>query len=94
MDVDAELASAGEDVDGAVGVQPEEDTEAGRRSRELLDLLAEQRNLLAGLLQHPDDALVLLERLDEPALHLAEPFLEQTDRPRLTATEGILCGAA
>ena len=94
VDVHAELASAGEHVDGAVGVQAEEDTEAGRRRRELLDLFAQERDLLAGLLEHPDEAFVLLQRLDEPALELAEALLEQTDRARVAAAERLFGGPA
>jgi hypothetical protein len=71
VNVHTKLASAGEDVDGPVRVESEEHAEAGRRRRELLDLLPEERDLLARLLEHPDQPFVLLERLDEAALQLA-----------------------
>src|SRR5207302_3844718 len=52
-----------------------------------------QRDLLPGLLQHPNEPLVLLERLDEASLHLAQPLFQETDRPRLAAPEGVLRGS-
>ena len=46
-------------------------------------------DLLAGLLEHPDQALVLLERLDEASLDLTEALLEEPDRAGLAAAERL-----
>jgi hypothetical protein len=41
-------------------------------------------------LEHPDQALVLLEGLHEATLHLADAFFEQSDGSGLAATERLL----
>ncbi len=79
----AHLAPRGEDVDGAVRVDAEERPVGGRRLRELLDLLAQQRELLLGLLERVGELLVLRDRLLELAARLQEPLLERLDPRRL-----------
>ena len=58
-DVHPELAAPGEDVDGAVLVGLQEDSEAGRRLREPVDLLLEGHDLVAGLAERVGEPLVL-----------------------------------
>jgi hypothetical protein len=64
------FAAAGEDVDGAVLVDAEERAVGGRRLGELLDLLAQGRQLLLGLLQGEGQLLVLGGGLGQLALRL------------------------
>ena len=75
-DVDAQLAAAGEDVDGAVVVALEEDAEAGRRLRQPVDLLLERHDLVAGLAQGRREALVLGGDGRQRPLGVGEPQLE------------------
>ena len=76
---DAHLAAGGEDVDRAVVVGAEEGAVRRRRHRELLDLLAERRDVLAGLAERGRQALVLGDGLGELALRLEQPLLEGAD---------------
>src|SRR6266540_2842401 len=92
--VDAQLAPAGGDVDGAVLVDREEDAVAAWRRGELLDLLLEGDDLLTGLAQGGCQALVLGQRLGELALGLQQALLQHADLPRgvvqATAEQGRL----
>ena len=75
-DVDAQLAAAGEDVDGVVLVAGEEGAEAGRRLGEPVDLLLQLHDLVAGLAQRLREALVLGRHRREGALGVGEAQLE------------------
>ena len=75
----AHLAAGGEDVDGAVVVGAEVGAVGRRRHRELLDLLAQRRDVLAGLAEGGREALVLGDGLGELALGLEHPLLERAD---------------
>ena len=75
----AHLAARGEDVDRAVGVDAEERAVGGGRLGELLDLLAQQRELLFGLLERVGQLLVLRDGLLELAAGLEQPLLERLD---------------
>ena len=86
---DAHLAAGGEDVDGAVVVGAEERAVGRRRHRELLDLFAERRDVLAGLAQGRREALVLGDGLGQLALGLEQALLEGADPLR-----GVLEAAA
>ena len=70
------LATAGEDVDGAVVVAAEEGAVGRRRLGELLDLLAQRGDVLARLAQGVGELLVLGDRLGELALGLEQALLE------------------
>jgi hypothetical protein len=76
VDVDPQLAAAGGDVDGAVGVDAEEHPEARGRGGELLHLLFEGHDLLPGLAESGGQAFVLGQRLGELALGLEQALLE------------------
>ena len=76
LDVDAQLAAAGEDVDGVVLVAGQEGAEAGRRLGEPVDLLLELHDLVTGLAQGLGEALVLRGDPGQRALGVGEPELE------------------
>ena len=76
MHRDAHLATGAEHVHGAVVVVAEERAVRRRRHRELLDLFAQRRDVLAGLTQRGREALVLGDGLGELALRLEQPLLE------------------
>ena len=77
-DVDPELATAGEHVDGVVLVALEEGAEAGRRLREPVDLLLEADDLVAGFAQRLGEALVLGGDRSERALGVQQPLVQGT----------------
>ena len=81
-DVHAQLAAAGEDVDGAVLVRCEEDPEAGRWLCEPVDLLLERHDLLSGLFEGRDEPLVLTRNRGQIGLRLVEPLFENTNLSR------------
>src|SRR5690606_41143705 len=58
LGIDAELPVAGEDVHRAVGVHLEDGPEVVRRLGELLDLFAENAELLTGLFEQLGDLVV------------------------------------
>ena len=73
---DAHLAAAGEHVDGAVVVVPEQRAVRRRRLGELVDLLAQRGDVVARLPQGVGQLLVLRDRLRQLALGLEQPLLE------------------
>jgi hypothetical protein len=77
MQRDAHLAAGGEHVDGAVVVGREERPVGGRWHRELLDLLAERPDVLAGLAQGGGELLVLGDGLRQLAFGLEQSLLER-----------------
>ena len=81
-DVDAELAAAGEDVDGVVVVGAEERAEAGRRLGQPVDLFLQRHDLVAGLAQGGGESLVLRGQGREGGLGLGQPLLEEARRLR------------
>ena len=70
------LAAAGEHVDRAVVVVPEQRAVGRRRLGELVDLLAERRDVVARLPQRVGELLVLRHGLRQLALGLEQPLLE------------------
>src|SRR5204862_1585196 len=84
---DPQLAPTGEDVDGAVVVQGEEDAVTGRRLTEPVDLLLERDQLLAGLAEGAGELVVPLGQERGAPLRLRDPLLE---RPHLAGTVGHL----
>ncbi len=85
--VHAELASSGEDVDGAVLVGLQEDTEAGRRLCEPVDLFLEGHDLVAGLTEGIRQSFVLRGDACQIRLELDDPLFEN---PRVTRRVGEL----
>ena len=83
------LAAAREHVDGAVVVGLEEGAVGRRRLGELVDLLAQRRDVLACLAQGVGEFLVLRHRLGQLALGLEELLLKSSD-----ALRGLLQAAA
>ncbi len=79
MDRDPHLATGGEDVHRAVVVGAEERPVGRRGHRELLDLLAQRRDVLAGLAEGRRKPLVLGDRLGELALGLQQALFEGPD---------------
>src|SRR5690606_17914330 len=75
-DVDAELPTAGVDVDGVVLVALDVDAETGRWLGEPIDFLLERDDLLAGLPQRGRQPLVLTGDVGEHRLGLGEPLFE------------------
>ncbi len=75
-DVDAQLATAGEHVDGVVLVALEEGAEAGRRLGQPVDLLLEGDDLVAGLAQGLGEALVLRGHRGQRALGVQQALVE------------------
>ena len=89
---DPHLAPAGEDVHGAVVVDPEEGAVGGGRLGQLLDLLAQRGQLLLGLLEGEGQLLVLRGGVGQLALALEQALLEGLDPPRAlleAASEGV-----
>ena len=80
--LDAQLAPAGEDVDGVVLVALQEDAEAGRRLGQPVDLLLQREDLVAGLAQGLREPLVLGGHRGQRALGVGEPLLDQPRRAR------------
>ena len=76
---DAHLAAAGEHVDGAVVVGAEEGAVGRRRLGELVDLLAQGGDVLAGLAEGVGELLVLGDGLLQLALGLEQLLLEGAD---------------
>jgi hypothetical protein len=74
---DAHLAAARKDVGGAVVVAAQERPISGRRLGELVHLLAEGGDVLAGLTQGVGQALVLREGLLQLALGLQETLFQR-----------------
>ena len=70
------LAAAGEHVDGAVVVAPEQRAVGRRRLGELVDLVAQGGDVLARLAQGVGQLLVLGHGLGQLALGLEQPLLE------------------
>ena len=81
-DVHPQLAAAGEDVDAAVLVPLDEGAEPSRRLREPVDLLLQRDDLVAGLAQRGDEAVVLGAGLGELLLQLHQPVLQRPDLAR------------
>ena len=79
VDRDPHLAAGGENVDRAVVVGVEERPVRRGRHGELLDLLAERRDVLPGLAQGRREPLVLGDGLGELALGLEETLFEGPD---------------
>jgi hypothetical protein len=77
-DVHAQLAAAGEHVDGVVLVAGQEGAEAGRRLSQPVDLLLEGHDLVAGLAQGLGEAFVLGGDGGERPLGLGEALLDRT----------------
>ncbi len=74
---DAHLAPAGEHVDRAVVVLADDHAVCRRRLGELVDLVAQRGDVLAGLAKGVAQLLVLRDRLGELALGLEEALLER-----------------
>jgi hypothetical protein len=72
----ADLAPTGEDVDGPVVVRREVGAVGGRRLGELVDLLAQRRDVLAGFAQGVGEPLVLGDGLGQLPLGLEQALLE------------------
>ncbi len=75
----AHLATAGEHVHGAVVVAAEQGAVGRRGLGQLLDLVAQGGDVLAGLAQGVGQLLVLRHRLGQLALRLEQPLLEGAD---------------
>ena len=73
---DLHLAAAGEDVDGAVVVLPDDDAVGRRRLGQLVDLVAQRGDVLARLPQGVAQLLVLGDGLGQLTLGLEQPLLE------------------
>ena len=76
-DGDAQLAAAGEDVDGAVLEGLEEHAVAARRLGEPVDLLLERDHLVARLAQRLGEPVVAVAERGDAGLRLGEAVLEQ-----------------
>src|SRR5262245_59702732 len=76
VEVDLHLAALREDVDGPVLVFREVDAVGGGRGAQLVHFLLQRRDLLTRLVQGVHQLLVLVERLDELTVRLAELVLE------------------
>ena len=76
---DAHLASPGVDVDRAVVVGAENGSVAGGRLGQRVDLVAQRRDVLAGLAQRVGELLILRDGLAELALRLEQALLEGAD---------------
>ena len=74
---DAHLATAGEDVDGVVVVLADHHAVGRRRLRQLVDLVAQCRDVLAGLAQGVGQLLVLPDGCRQLPLRLEEPLLQR-----------------
>jgi len=74
---DAHLAAAGVHVDGVVVVDAEDGAVARRRLGELVDLVAQRRDVLARLAQRVGELLVLRDGLGELALGLEQTLFER-----------------
>jgi hypothetical protein len=72
------LATTGEHVDRAVVVLADDDAVRGRWLAELVDLVAQRGDVLAGLAQRVRELLVLRDGVRELALGLQQPLLEGT----------------
>ena len=72
---------------GAVLVRLQEDTEAGRRLCEPVDLLLEGHDLVAGLAERVGEPLVLRGHAGQVGLQLDDPLFEN---PRMTRRVGEL----
>src|SRR4051794_25278096 len=86
-DGDAQLAAAGEDVDGAVLVLGQVDAVAGRGLTEPVDLLLERDQLLACLAQGRGELVVALRQERRATLGLGQALLEH---PHLAGAVGHL----
>ena len=76
-DLDAHLAARRLHVDGAVVVDAQQRGVGGRRLGELVDLVAERGDVVAGLTQRVAELLVLADRLGELTLGLEQALLER-----------------
>jgi len=76
VEVDLHLAALGEDGDGVVLVGGEIDAVGRGRRAELVDLFLERRDLLARLVQRAHEDLVLVVRLNQLAIDLAQVVLD------------------
>ena len=79
MQRDPHLASRREDVDRAVGVEAEVGPVRSGGLGELLDLVAQERELLLGLLEGEGQLLVLRDGLLQLAAGLEETLFERLD---------------
>ncbi len=86
-DVHAELSASGEDVDGAVLVRLEEDTEACRRLCEPVDFFLEGHDLVPGLTEGIRQSFVLCGDAGQICLELDDPLFEN---PRVSRRVGEL----
>ncbi len=74
-----QLAALGDDIERGVLVRRQVDAVGRRRRAELVDLVLERRDLLTRLVERVQQLLVLIERLGEPMIGLAELVLESDD---------------
>ena len=81
-DGDAQLAAAGEDVDGAVLVAGQEHAVPARRLRQPVDLLLEGDDLGACLLERGDEPFVVLRQPGQLGLGRGDALLQLPDVPR------------
>ena len=78
---DAHLATRGEDVDGAVVVEVDKGAVDRRRLGQLLDFVAQRRDLVAGLLDRDGELLVVRAALGQLTPGLEELLFEHLDAP-------------
>ena len=76
MDRDPHLAAPGPHVHCAVVVAPEHGAVTAGRLGELLDLLAQRADVLAGVPEHGREPLILRHGLGETTLRVGQPLLE------------------
>ncbi len=78
MKPDTHLATTGQHIDGAVVVLADDHPVRGRWLGELVDLVAQRRDVLASLAERVAQLLVLGDRLSELSLGLQETLFERT----------------
>ena len=78
----ADLSARRHDVDGPVVVASEQRPVRGRRLGQLVDLVAQRRDVVAGLAQGEGQLLVLRDRLGELPLGIEQSLFERSHAPR------------
>ena len=78
----AHLSTRGEDVDGAVVVEIDERAVDGGRLGQLLDLIAQRRDLIAGLLDGDRQLLIVRPGLGHLTTSFEEMLFEHLNAPR------------